>query len=140
MDIYFADTFFYRALLDPTDGAHQQTVDFVKRRRFRTLTTEFVITEIGDGFCSAPVRAAFLVWLDALRRDGTVTIVPASEDLVRAGIEHFRRFSDKDWGLTDCISFTVMASKGIREALTGDRHFEQAGFTALLRNGTGGDQ
>ena len=35
--------------------------------------------------------------------------------------------------LTDCISFVLMSEEGIAEALTGDHHFEQAGFTALLR-------
>lgn len=40
---------------------------------------------------------------------------------------------DKGWSLTDCISFVVMQQHGIREALTGDRHFAQAGFVALLK-------
>jgi hypothetical protein len=40
---------------------------------------------------------------------------------------------DKDWPLTDCISFVVMADEEITDALTGDRHFEQAGFVALLK-------
>jgi predicted nucleic acid-binding protein len=40
---------------------------------------------------------------------------------------------DKDWSLTDCISFVVMENQDITEALTADRHFVQAGFTALLK-------
>jgi hypothetical protein len=44
-----------------------------------------------------------------------------------------RERSDKDWSLTDCISFAVMEDEGIHEALTGDQHFEQAGFRALLK-------
>ncbi len=40
---------------------------------------------------------------------------------------------DKDWSLTDCISFVVMEEHGITDALTGDHHFEQAGFRALLK-------
>ncbi|MBL8850026.1 MAG: type II toxin-antitoxin system VapC family toxin [Planctomycetaceae bacterium] len=40
---------------------------------------------------------------------------------------------DKRWSLTDCAAFVVMQQRGIRRALTYDRHFEQAGFEALLR-------
>jgi predicted nucleic acid-binding protein len=40
---------------------------------------------------------------------------------------------DKSWSLTDCSSFLIMESEGIEAALTYDRHFEQAGFQALLR-------
>ena len=32
------------------------------------------------------------------------------------------------------MSFVVMRERGITEALAYDRDFEQAGFTALLRN------
>jgi predicted nucleic acid-binding protein len=39
---------------------------------------------------------------------------------------------DKEWGLTDCISFTLMTQRGIREAFTSDHHFEQADFRKLL--------
>lgn len=35
--------------------------------------------------------------------------------------------------MTDCISFVVMEEHGIRDALTADHHFTQAGFRALLR-------
>jgi predicted nucleic acid-binding protein len=35
--------------------------------------------------------------------------------------------------LTDCISFVVMGGRSLTEALTSDHHFEQAGFTALLK-------
>jgi predicted nucleic acid-binding protein len=48
----------------------------------------------------------------------------------------FQLFSDradKEWGLTDCVSFVVMADRGTREALTADEHFQQAGFVPLLR-------
>ena len=49
------------------------------------------------------------------------------------GIALYAERPDKDWSLTDCISFVVMREMDISEALTGDRHFEQAGFTVLLR-------
>lgn len=40
---------------------------------------------------------------------------------------------DKEWTLTGCVSFAVMREAGITQALTEDRHFEQAGFTALFK-------
>jgi predicted nucleic acid-binding protein len=39
---------------------------------------------------------------------------------------------DKQWGLTDCISFVVMKEQGVETAATADRHFTQAGFSILL--------
>lgn len=41
---------------------------------------------------------------------------------------------DKQWSLTDCLSFVVMQEQGLTEALTGDHHFEQVGFVALLKD------
>ena len=53
-------------------------------------------------------------------------------ELLDRGVERFRKRPDKDWPLTDCISFVVMEDEGISDALTGDRHFEQAGFKAIF--------
>jgi hypothetical protein len=71
--------------------------------------------------------------LQVLRAAPRVVLVPATEELFQAGIGLYGSRSDKDWSLTDCISFVLMQRRGIQMALTGDRHFEQAGFTALLR-------
>jgi len=68
-----------------------------------------------------------------LENDDHVNIIPASHDLFRRGLELYFKRVDKEWSLTDCISFTVMSDEGLAEALTGDHHFEQAGFTILLR-------
>jgi predicted nucleic acid-binding protein len=60
-------------------------------------------------------------------------VVPATRRLLEDGVQFYRYRRDKNWPLTDCISFVVMEDEEIRVALTGDRHFEQAGFTALLK-------
>ena len=71
--------------------------------------------------------------VDTLRANPRVTIVPFSDVLFDEGIELYRRRPDKGWSLTDCISFVVMTDEGLSESLTADRHFEQAGFVALLK-------
>jgi predicted nucleic acid-binding protein len=60
-------------------------------------------------------------------------VVPVSASLLNEAIELYHRYQDKAWTLTDCISFLIMRERGITEALTGDRHFEQAGFIAMLK-------
>ncbi|NCO53669.1 MAG: type II toxin-antitoxin system VapC family toxin [Deltaproteobacteria bacterium] len=45
----------------------------------------------------------------------------------------FQERPDKEWGLTDCVSFVIMTERKISAALTTDVHFEQAGFQVLLR-------
>ncbi len=47
--------------------------------------------------------------------------------------EMFFRFADKAFSFTDCTSFVIMRELKLREALTTDRHFAQAGFLTLPR-------
>jgi hypothetical protein len=97
-----------------------------------TLTTAWVLTEVADALAGLEQRGAFLALLERLRKDPTVTIVAPSEGPFERGLELFRKRPDKEWSLTDCISFVVMKQYGITDALTGDHHFEQAGFRILL--------
>ena len=62
-----------------------------------------------------------------------VKIVLAERYLFQRGVDFFGRHQDKSWSLTHCLSFICMADERIDEALTGDKHFEQAGFIALLK-------
>jgi predicted nucleic acid-binding protein len=62
-----------------------------------------------------------------------LTLVASSAEVFERGCELHACRPDKGWSLTDCISFVVMEERGIHEALTGDHHYEQAGFTALLK-------
>jgi predicted nucleic acid-binding protein len=55
-----------------------------------------------------------------------------SDRIFELGLKLYSERSDKDWSLTDCISFEVMREQGLKEALTGDHHFKQAGYQALF--------
>ena len=55
------------------------------------------------------------------------------EKLLNRGFELYRQMKDKEWGLVDCISIIVARDMGITEIFTTDHHFEQAGFTILLK-------
>jgi predicted nucleic acid-binding protein len=128
----FADTYYYLALPNPRDAAHGRAVAASKGLSARLVTSEYVLTEVADALAAPLDRPRCLALLDTLRCDPEVTIIPASEDLFQRGVDLYRRRPDKDWPLTDCLSFIVMGDAGATEALSGDRHFQQAGFETSL--------
>ena len=133
MRVAFADTSFYVASLSPRDVNHARAEAVGRGFRGRVVTTDYVLLEVATFFRAAPHRPVFLDLLRALENDPDVTIVPASADLWQRGVALFAARPDKDWSLTDCISFVVIQELGISDALTADHHFEQAGFVALLK-------
>ena len=97
------------------------------------VTTAWVLTGLADGMANPVDRPALLAFLEGLRTDPQVKIVPANEGLWDAGIARYAAGPDQDWSLTDCISFVVMEREGLSDAVTGDHHFAQAGFHVLLK-------
>jgi uncharacterized protein len=129
----FADTFYFLALLSQDDAAHREALTASEELTSPILTTVWVLTEGADALAAPNLRPVLLQLMTALRADSNTTIVPPTEPLFDEGLKFYAERPDKDWTLTDCISFVVMGQHGITRALTGDRHFEQAGFQALLR-------
>jgi uncharacterized protein len=134
MTTTFADSFYFFALVNDKDPAHAKARTFLQFYQGRLLTTGWVLIEVADGLARPPNRPVFLSTVDALRNEPNAIVVPCTDDLFETGIELYRRRPDKGWSLTDCISFVAMQREGITEALTGDRHFEQAGFRAILKS------
>jgi predicted nucleic acid-binding protein len=100
-----------------------------------SFTTEFILLELGNACARATDHADFLALVAGLRASPRATIVPLGSQLLDQGMQLMGERQDKDWSLTDCISFIVMKERGIHDALTTDKHFEQAGFTTLLKQG-----
>jgi hypothetical protein len=120
----FADTFFYQALLDERDLSHDRALAQSKVKQ-TILTTEFILLELGNACSRAEDHADFLALLAGIRASPRTRIIPLDSRLLQRGLDLFA-------GRPDCISFVVMQDEGLTEALTGDGHFEQAGFKALL--------
>lgn len=133
MNPVFADTSYYAALLSPKDYLHVAAVEWLREGLGPVVVTEFVLLELGNGFHSTTDRQLFVDFQSQLREDPNTALIPASSELLGAGLELFRQRVDKEWSLTDCISFVVMRRQGLTDALTADRHFTQAGFRAMLK-------
>lgn len=133
MKVLFADTSFYVAVFSPQDALHAKAKSVAAAHHGRVITTEFVLVEVGNFFCRGAGRNVFKSMVESFRAAEDVEIVAASADLFDKGLVLFNSRLDKEWSLTDCTSFVVMRECAINEALTTDHHFEQAGFTALLK-------
>jgi predicted nucleic acid-binding protein len=131
----FLDTSFAVALSVATDQNHAQALalaDQTVHSRARLVTTSAVVLEIGNSLSRLRYRAAAVNIVASLQMDSRVEIEPLSPGLLSEAFDLFRRRPDKEWGLTDCASFIVMARRGLTEALTADEHFRQAGFRPLM--------
>ena len=134
MSSLFLDTSFAIALASRRDLHHSRAVELAEQIResnTQLVTTIPVIIEIGNSLAKQAFREAAIQLVNALHSDPRVTIVPLDHDLYDRGFATFANRRDKEWGLTDCISFVAMEDRNLRAALTADAHFRQAGFRAL---------
>lgn len=133
MKVTFADTAYYLALLNARDEYHERAKHTSAGLQGQILTTTWVLTEVADAFSKPGQRDIAAAFLQELLADPRVIVIPPSMDLFNRGLAFYSRRPDKDWSLTDCLSFVVMEERGLTEALATDRDFAQAGFVALLK-------
>lgn len=132
MNVCFGDTSYFLALLIPGDANHAAAHAWAARSRNPIVTTEFVVVEVANFLSPPGTRGLLAGFLQALHSDVRLTLLAASSDQLSQGCDLYLARRDKSWSLTDCISFEIMRQRNITDALTADRHFEQAGFTILL--------
>jgi predicted nucleic acid-binding protein len=128
----YLDTVHLLALLNPKDEWHHRAVELSAEPGVAFVTTNSVLTEVADAFCRPDRRAWAAQAIRDLLADPNVECIDVDQRLFEQALQLYERRPDKEWSLTDCISFVVMSSRGLREALTADAHFAQAGFEPLL--------
>lgn len=136
MNDLFLDTGYVVALISDKDQHRQRAQELsqeIKRSRPRIVTTQAILVEMSNALAAPDHRGTVAAYIEMLRREPFVDIVPTSQELLRRGFSLYKERQDKAWGWTDCMSFVVMRDRGIRDALAYDEDFQQAGFNALLR-------
>jgi predicted nucleic acid-binding protein len=134
---YFADTAFWIALSSRRDQYHASALAWhskLTREKSHILTTEAVLWEWLNALADASTRAIAAEGYRRVHADPKIQVVAFDSESSHAAIELYRERIDKDWSLTDCLSIVVMNQRQLSEALTTDRHFEQAGLKALMRS------
>jgi predicted nucleic acid-binding protein len=132
---YFADTSFWIALSSKRDQYHSQAIAWhavVTQSGNKIVTTEAVLWEWLNALADTTSRAIAAEGYRRAHADSRVEVVSFGRELNGAAADLYRSRGDKDWSLTDCLSFVVMERRRLTEALTTDHHFEQAGLKALM--------
>jgi hypothetical protein len=134
----FWDSWAFIALGDAQYRYHAEAVQVsreLEARGSRLVTTEAVLTEVGNAFSRRERRKLALQQLQfvaSMIAEGRAQVLTISHPVWRRAWELYQNRPDKDWGHTDCLSFVVMTELGLTTAFTADQHFEQAGFTRLV--------
>ena len=135
MAAYFADTSFWMALSRKRDQYHRRAVvwnEFVVRSKSALVTTEAVLWEWLNALSDASTRGVAAEGYRRTHADARIIVMSFQPELINSAMELYQARSDRNWSLTDCLSFVVMERRHLPEALTTDRHFEQAGLKPLM--------
>ena len=133
MNELFAHAFYFIALLNPADQYHDPALQATRSIQRRIVTTLWVLMEVADALSAPEVRQRTHRFFENVLADDNTKVIIDVEPWLTRGRELYGRRPDKEWSFTDCVSFNVMKDREITDALTADHHFEQAGFTALLK-------
>jgi len=138
MSELFVDTSGWANLIDVSQPFHRITAQIyqdARSQKRKMITTSYIITEL-VALLSSPLhipRPKAIAFIQGLKNSPYVDVVFVTQEIDAKAWELLSQRQDKEWSLVDCSSFVVMQDRKITDALTSDRHFEQAGFIRLLR-------
>lgn len=138
MSNLFIDTSGWASLFIPTETYHVKAADYFRqaqRTKQRLITTNYIITELVAllGSRQRTPRPKLFQSIDSINLAPYVDLIHIDAVTNAVAWELCKSRLDKAWSLVDCSSFVVMQQVAIQEALTTDKHFEQAGFVRLLK-------
>ena len=136
MRTVFADTAYWIAMARPRDPWRAAARDALRRLgQVRIVTTDEVLTEFLTGLSrsGSGVRVAAARRVRALQSDPSVRVMSQSRASFRRALDRYEARGDKNYSLQDCVSMNRMEECSITEILTSDHHFEQEGFTVLMK-------
>jgi uncharacterized protein len=128
------DSTFIAGLINSRDQLHSKSLEWLSlvETAEEVVITEAVLIEVGNLLHAVRQRQKAAEFIDACYETRNVKIISVDSVLLRKAVAFYRQHQDKDWGLTDCISFIVMKEHNLTQAVTADLHFQQAGFRALM--------
>jgi uncharacterized protein len=136
MNVVFADTCFWIALVNPNDQYYAQAQQAsLLYRQSKILTTESVIVEFFNFYSEYGkfIRQKTHEFYRQMLVLAQVEIIAQTSQRLEQAIDFHANRPDKGYSLTDCISMTVMRERDCSDVMTNDKHFGQEGFTMLMQ-------
>ncbi|MBF0303297.1 MAG: type II toxin-antitoxin system VapC family toxin [Desulfamplus sp.] len=132
----FVDTSALIAIGNKRDSFHDQAVkikDDLRLSNRSFVITSAVILEFGNAFGTVNLKSSAIKIIESVMQSKKWKTINVDEKIINRAFELYKQMKDKAWGLVDCTSMVVAKHMGITEVFTTDHHFEQAGFTILLK-------
>ncbi len=130
----FVDTSAWYPIIVASHPDHSAVADALKDALgagVRIITTNLVVMETHALLLNRVGRSVALNFARTVSEPPTVVVSSGAELEQRAIAEWLSRYADQDFSFTDAVSFSVMTTRGISQALTLDAHFAVAGFRVL---------
>ncbi|MBI5186819.1 MAG: type II toxin-antitoxin system VapC family toxin [Nitrospinae bacterium] len=132
----FVDTAAWLALINKSDTLHKTAKKIrnsLLNQNAKFIITDYIIVEIANSLNRIPARESAIHLINSIMASRNIEVVVVDKEVFREAWELYSSRTDKEWSMTDCTTFVIMNRRQITEAFTSDRHFEQAGFTILLK-------
>ena len=138
-DRIFIDTSGFYALLVSNDIHHHKAVKVLKELTSKScefITTDYILDESVTLLRARRVTGQIARLFEIVDDSSYVSLEWVGPERFERARMYFAQYTEHDFSFTDCTSFVLMRELGIHSALTGDKHFNEAGFTAILRPDT----
>jgi predicted nucleic acid-binding protein len=132
----FVDSFAWIAAINKSDNYHEISLRILEEllnRQAKLVTTNYVVVETINALSKVEFRRTVIEFIDKLGKSPRVQIVKITDEIYNNAWTLYQQRMDKDWGITDCTSFEVMRMFNIERAFTSDKHFEQAGYSLMVK-------
>ncbi|MBI5190832.1 MAG: type II toxin-antitoxin system VapC family toxin [Nitrospirae bacterium] len=127
----FVDTSGWYALLDGDDPNHSAATAWFKENKYPLITCNHVFSETLTLVKYRLGHEQAETFGGKLRVSRSVLLYRVEAEEEEAAWALFTKYSDKQFSFVDCISFAVMHSLKVKDALAFDKHFRQAGFNMV---------
>jgi hypothetical protein len=128
----FVDTGAWYSSVIPTDPDHPAAQAWLAQNTDPLCTTDYILDETLTLLRARGQNPRAITLGAALLAGSAATLHFITRDEFVEAWEIFRRFSDKEWSFTDCISKVVMEKLGVNAAFSFDHHFRQFGTVPVV--------